>query len=138
MVRSRRKPIILHGCRGCGAKFDSAAQSDLNLKRSCNIQSVLRDLGWAADRRFRKSCLKPPDPALVPGFSYIIRSCREDLALRHPPFMSQTIAIYLQILDPSPTSFRTEGVSQRSEHDTPNLCKSPEWGKRGWQLECEK
>lgn len=52
MVRSRRKPIILHGCRGCGAKFDFAAQSDLNLERSCNMQSVLRDLGWAGDRRF--------------------------------------------------------------------------------------
>lgn len=58
----------------------------------------------------------------------------EDLALRHPPCEARQNPIYLQRLDPSETSFRTLGVSQRSEHDTPYLCKSREWPDGGARL----
>lgn len=51
MVRSKRKPIILHGCRGCGAEFDFIAPLDLHLEPSCNMQSDLRvRLGWSIKR----------------------------------------------------------------------------------------
>lgn len=127
VVRSRRKPIILHGCRGCGAKFDFTARSDLNLKPSCNMQSVLRDLGWAGDRDIRRNCQTIPESChrswvLVYDKVVLGGPCAETC-----PLTSQTLSIYLQRLNPSETSFRTQGVSQRSEHDTPYLCKSLEW-----------
>lgn len=42
MVRSRRKPIILHGYRGCGAEFNFTAWTALDLEPSRNMQSDLR------------------------------------------------------------------------------------------------
>lgn len=126
-MRSRRKPIILHGCRGCGAEFDFTARSDLNLKPSCNMQSVLRDLGWAGDRDIRRNCQTIPESChrswvLVYDKVVLGGPCAETC-----PLTSQTLSIYLQRLNPSETSFRTQGVSQRSEHDTPYLCKRLEW-----------
>lgn len=134
VVRWRRKPIILHGCRGCGAKFNFTARSDLNLKPSCNVQSVLLDLGWADDRDIRRNCQTIPESCrrswvLVYDKVVLGGPCAET-----PPLTSQTPSIYLQRLNPSETSFRTQGVSQRSEHDTPYLCKSIEWPNGGPRL----
>lgn len=41
MVWSTRKPIILHGCPGCGAD-NFTARTDLNFEPICNMQSGMR------------------------------------------------------------------------------------------------
>lgn len=67
MVRSNRKPIILHGCQGCGAGFDFTAPLDLNLEPGCNMQSDLRvRLGWSI-KRFGGIAKQFPILSSLPG-----------------------------------------------------------------------
>lgn len=83
-----------------------------------------------------------PNPAVAPGFSYMIRSCWEDLALRHPPYQPDTIHLPAEIepvrdklSDPRClTTFRTRYTVLMQEH------RVAEWGAAvgSWRVEKEK